>query len=651
MNVIIPPKLRDGSTSFMKLVSYISVRDEKPASTGVVADEPAGAPSQSNQAVFDRLVDYIDRSVEGGGGVRVTEEFGDGRQRVLVGDVACETNCFSWETAAAEMNMVATQNRRCNDAVYHFILSWREHEVPTNAQIFESAQHCLTALGLEGHQYVTAIHQDTDNTHCHVAVNRVNPTTYKAANMWNDAEKLQKSCRILERRYGFEQDNGSWEWSDRDTLVPAPFRFPGAPQGAAKLQIYSDKESLFHYSVRTVRDEVDQVFGRNEADWESVHLLLHKKGLGLREQGEGLVVYDFVRPDAPPVKASSVHPSLTKARLEPHFGDFQGPPQFESDDPFEARYGVNETYQPTFQLRDKGARQDRREQRAEAREALKERYQVYRNGFKKPDLNVPVRQQQIAMRYQAMKGNVRRTFNDPLLRKLMYRVAEFERMKAMAELRILVRKERQELTEKGVYRPLSYRVWVEQEALKGDLAAVSQLRGWAYREKRKESISGTRNDRIILCGEADDSALFDRQSHASQLRRDGTIEYLRYGRVGVVDSGDQVKIETGFEDDDDMANYKMAAGIVSTKSRERVVVLGDSQFVDQVLEAGSRFNHEYRLSQFQVTDPEQQARYAYLESYNEHSSGYQEEAAIAQRRVADQYDGDDEVSPAWNPRL
>ncbi len=614
MNVIVPEKPKNGRTSFNKLVAYISVRDNKPPANDIVTDTPNSAPSQAKNELFDRLVDYIERNDAVEPMIRDVEEFADGRQRALVGDVPCETNCFSWETSSAEMNMIAAQSPRCADPVYHFILSWQEHEAPTNAQVFESAKHCIDALGLDGHQYVTAIHFDTDNVHCHVAVNRVNPTTFKAANMWNDVDRLQKCCRVLERRFGFEQDNGSWEWNENDKLVPAPFRFPSAPQGAAKTQIFSDKESLFHYSVRTVRDEVDQIIGRNLSDWEPVHLLLHKNGLGLREQGGGLVIYDALRPDSSPVKASSIHPSLTKARLEPHYGAFKDAPSFTAVDPLEAQYGVFETYQPSFHLRDKDVRTQRREERAAAREALKARYQVYRDSWSKPDLNVPGRQQEIASRFQSMKLHARRSFKDPLLRKLMYRVAEFERMKAMAELRVQLRQERQELADKGAFRPLAYKVWVEQEALKGDEAAVSQLRGFAYREKRKERAIEKHVDGIVRFAPADDTAVLDRRSHATQLRRDGTVEYLRYGRVGVVDRGDQVEIRSGFDDLDQEANYKMAAGLASTKSGERVEVVGSHDFVDEMLYAGVRFNAQYGADKFAVTDSGQQVRFQYLES-------------------------------------
>lgn len=39
----------------------------------------------------------------------------------------------------------------------------------------------------------------------------------------------------------------------------------------------------------------------------------------------------------------------------------------------------------------------------------------------------------------------------------------------------------------GKWYPLSYRQWVEQQAAQGDRAAVSQLRGWDYRDRRSRN--------------------------------------------------------------------------------------------------------------------------------------------------------------------
>lgn len=602
MNVIVPKKRRDGGTSFLKLVSYLSQREDKPSAEGVVTDEPDAPRSSTKKASFDRLVDYIDRSGADDAPVRVLEQFPDGRQRVLAGDVACETNAFSLETAAAEMNMVAAQNRHIKDPVYHFIISWREEDKPTDAQAFDSAHYALKQLGMDSHQYVTAIHRDTDNVHAHVAVNRVNPLTYKAVNMWKDVEILQKSMRVLERHYGFQVDNGPWQLNADNLLVRPGLRYPSAPQGAAKRQIFSNQESLFHYAVEAVRDKINERFRSKEATWRNLHLTLHANGLGLREQGEGLVIYNFLRPDDLEIKASSVHPSLTKRALVASLGAFEGPPAFESDDLYEGSYGIFKTYQPAFEVRDKGVRAERREARADAREALKQRYQAYRAGWEKPDLHVAQRRQEVAARYEDMKADVKRSHSDPLLRKLMYRVAEFERMQAMAALRIKLRQERQELAGKGLLRPLTYRAWVEQEALAGDTAAVSQLRGFVYREKRNARPLEDDQHRAIRLGQADDSRLYQVCSHTTQLRRNGTIEYLRDGVVGVVDKGDTLQVKPGFEDYDQSANYLLAADLVTTKSGERAEILGDDHFVHRVLEAGCRINQSAQDNFFCVTN-------------------------------------------------
>jgi len=622
MNVIIPVKRRDKGSSFNKLVSYISDRGSNPKADDELGVDSKNRNSQTKKAVFDRLVDYIDRHDGDDRAVVVTEVMPDGRQRLISSGVSCETNCFSWETAAAEMNMVAGQNRRCKDPVYQFILSWRENELPTDAQIFESAEHCIRQLGMEGHQYVTAIHQDTDNTHCHIAVNRVNPSTYKAANLWNDADILQKSCRVLERKYGFIQDNGSWEWGVNDQLVRAPFRFSGAPQGAVPLQVFSNTESLYHYAVEHARDRVSEMLEKDSFSWDQAHLILHSSGLGLREQGEGLVVYDVLRPEGTVVKASSVHPTLTKANLEPYLGRFQGAePLAESlREPPLNQILVKSFYQPQFELRDKRARFERRQERAEARLELKQRYKNYRASWIKPELNVLQRKREIGDHFRALKADLRTKFKDPLMRKLMYRVAEFERMKAMAELRIQIRSERQILSEKGLARPLPYRVWVENQALSGDTPALSQLRGFAYREKRQQRRHAREVDRVILCAEGDDAPIHDWHSHTALLRRDGAIDYVRNGVIGVRDEGDRLFIREAIDGTEDVANFDLAMAVTSHKSGENIAIQGEVSFMKETLHALSVFNHEYDQSRFEPTRDDQKKYLEYLETVESPSS-------------------------------
>jgi hypothetical protein len=55
---------------------------------------------------------------------------------VLSLGVPVETNCISFETASAEMRIVAESNTRVKDPVYHVVLSWQAGETPTDAQMF-----------------------------------------------------------------------------------------------------------------------------------------------------------------------------------------------------------------------------------------------------------------------------------------------------------------------------------------------------------------------------------------------------------------------------------------------------------------------------------------------------------------------------------
>jgi len=111
-------------------------------------------------------------------------------------------------TASIEMNAVAKKNTRCLDPAYHFILSWPEHEKPHFDAIFDAAQHALSALNLKEHQYVLAIHGNTDNMHCHICVNRVHPETLKAQHIEWATKTLHRAARESEIKHGWSHDNG-----------------------------------------------------------------------------------------------------------------------------------------------------------------------------------------------------------------------------------------------------------------------------------------------------------------------------------------------------------------------------------------------------------------------------------------------------------
>jgi len=200
----------------------------------------------------------------------------------------------------------------------------------------------------------------------------------------------------------------------------------------------------------------------------------------------------------------------------------------------------------------------------------------------------------------------------------MFRVAEFEKMKAMAELRLELREERKALSDAGLNRPLSWKVWVEQEALRGDVAALSQMRGQAYREKRKarQHAASEQLNAVLLYGPADDAPLFRTNEHETQLLRDGTVNYLRDGKPAVSDFGDRVEVYAATDSTSDRLNNDLAAELTVWRSGDKAVVHGEGTAVNRVLYSGvvrNLNNDDGR--QFGISDPLQQANVRTTESH------------------------------------
>lgn len=231
-------------------------------------------------------------------------------------------------TAAAEMEAVAVQNPRVKDAIYHVILSWPAGEHPTDDQAFECGLHALRAVGMQDHQYVFAIHRDTDNAHLHIAVNRVNPDSFKAVYPDRDYFKLDYAMRELELRFGWKHDSGPYAVQMRDgkPVIDWASKRPNTkgkiPTAARDMEVHADQESLFSYARGLPLATVKAAFKNAELTWAHLHEALAKHGLEIREKGQGFAIYDRHDPAITPIKASDMHEQLAKSRLVKRLGPF-----------------------------------------------------------------------------------------------------------------------------------------------------------------------------------------------------------------------------------------------------------------------------------------------------------------------------------------
>lgn len=111
--------------------------------------------------------------------------------------------------------------------VYTFSLAWHPSETPSAADQLTAAREALQALGMHDRQAVIIAHRDANHPHVHVMVNRVCPTTGRAASDSNDQLRLSRWAEDYERRHGQEfcpkrrENNAarkSGQWRKDDSL-------------------------------------------------------------------------------------------------------------------------------------------------------------------------------------------------------------------------------------------------------------------------------------------------------------------------------------------------------------------------------------------------------------------------------------------------
>jgi hypothetical protein len=233
-------------------------------------------PAPEHSHGFDGLVAYIEQAHKA--------------------DYTFMNKISSLSAAVEEMKSVAEMNRAVKDPVYHLILSWPKYEHPTSEQVREAVEIQMKALGFEEHQWIAAVHKDSDNFHVHVAVNKVHPETYRVVNPRGDYFILDKTCREIELRQGWTHDRGPYsvEYVGNEPIViEQKYRhlLKQLSDGAKKIERYTGDISFERYVQDS--DTLKAIFAKSMS-WNDVHNKLRILGLELKQSDEhgGLVLRD-----------------------------------------------------------------------------------------------------------------------------------------------------------------------------------------------------------------------------------------------------------------------------------------------------------------------------------------------------------------------
>jgi hypothetical protein len=514
-------------------------------------------PSRKHSSSFKRLREYLTR-----------ERDADTGELLLRGDVVMSENLLSFDTAAGEMQGVASLNDRCKDALCHYELAWPPGERPTRPQWTDAALHTLKALGYRDHQYMIVAHDDKKHFHIHIMLNKVHPETLRAHTTYRNWLALDAAARFLEAKHGWSHTPGMTRWdeeskqavpmsrSERIALRSAQQHPSGA---AAQFEHYQDQESLQTYVRREIAPRVCTLLTRQNVRWDDLHRLLSKAHLRL-EKGESggytvLAIDHNIR-----VKASDVFRNNFAGKNNRQYTEAAlGPWTPASTFGYEADQQVAQ-HSVQHSARNSALREERKAQRHAERSSLMAEYNQYRNQQRaickgltgegreaRQHLMVSLRQKKKEIRASAL------SWPD---KKVLLSQAAAQSVLAVRALKLAVQQRRQEVF------PKNLRTWVAERAAEGDARAAAQLRGWRYADQRNQRRLDARLEANAMhIGPPPDhdsstewadlaqqrlAAQQKQQALANQIaatriwtidRKTGDVSYALNGQVSVIDRG------------------------------------------------------------------------------------------------------------------
>ena len=226
------------------------------------------------------------------------------------------TNCGFESPALAIVEIEAVQQlntRAKSDKSYHLIVSLREGEQLEPDALHSIEDSVCEAIGLGEHQRISAIHNDTNNQHIHIAINKIHPVTLNIIDPYNDFYSLDEVCRELELKHGLQIDNRIEDTRSLENDAAKPI-----PSKVAAIESHSALKSFRTWATVEARPELESVMA-NSSNWEALHKGLAELGVTIKPHGNGLVL----GAGKAWMKASDFDRGWSKNKLEKAFGAYQ----------------------------------------------------------------------------------------------------------------------------------------------------------------------------------------------------------------------------------------------------------------------------------------------------------------------------------------
>jgi len=224
----------------------------------------------------------------------------------------------------AEMIAIAQMASRSPNPIDHWLLSWREGELPTLAEIDETVAMFVEHLGVGNQPCIYACHGDTDNRHVHLALNRYDPLSERMIEI-NDGftrEAAHQAIALIVDRFGWQAEADARYDVVNSKLVMAADAAARQKAGCKPLcpkATSFENRTGYRSAQRIVQeDAVPRI--KAARSWNDLHATLAEVGIRydiVGTNGVTLTVGDER------VKASGIDRAITRTQVEKRLGPFE----------------------------------------------------------------------------------------------------------------------------------------------------------------------------------------------------------------------------------------------------------------------------------------------------------------------------------------
>ncbi|MFJ3459422.1 TraI/MobA(P) family conjugative relaxase [Scandinavium goeteborgense] len=463
------------------------------------------------------------------------------------------TNCYSDDVSLAtvEINLVQDKNTRTKlDKTMHLVISFPENEIPTQEQLDDIEQSVADAIGLGNHQRISVAHSNTGNYHLHMAINKIDPVSYKMVNPYGNFREMSKVRDALEIKHNLQRTERSVDGPRNDT----------------RIDHHSGEQSLATWSHEHIKPELDKAI-KDATSWADIHAVFSDAGLTLNKSGRGLAVHD-AKSDTT-IKASTVSRNLSLTRLEKTLGKFTPVRQKKTRESSYSREKTNNSLYQQYEA----FREDRLQSKNDDLARLKHTAEKQRTQAKKDN--------------QFKRQAIKNSFRTPAQKRTIYkRLAENNRRHLADITKGYAEARKKAYAQHG---NMTFQQYLCHEAANGNEEALAKLRQNAQKVIKHQGISGEGDKRIT-------------QFDAVSVDKHGVISY-KVGKHTIEDNGKSLACN-----DDSLTADKQLLEMAVAKYGRNLTLNGSEEFKARLQSAAELLNMDVVLNGHAVgeKDPVQQ---------------------------------------------